>query len=60
MIYARKAVTVIAEDDQFTIIIDGEPASVVPPHHHQGSPPLQALRGGRQPRAYKGSTEADP
>ena len=30
MIHARKAVTVIAGDDQFTIVIDGETATVVP------------------------------
>ena len=29
MIHARKAVTVIAGDDQFTIVIDGETATVV-------------------------------
>lgn len=30
MIHARKTVTVTAEDDQFTLVIDGETVGVVP------------------------------
>jgi hypothetical protein len=38
MIHARKTAIVTAHDDQFTIVIDGETAAVVPRTHHQGSP----------------------
>ena len=46
MIHARKTDTVTAEDDQFTLVIDGETAGVVPPHHHREARrmPIIALR----------------
>ena len=48
MIHARKTDTVTAEDDQFTLVIDGETAGVVPPHQHQGSPRYRLYTAGER------------
>jgi transposase InsO family protein len=60
MIHARKTITVTAEDDQFTLDIDGEAVAVVPRTTAREVHRYKLYAIGKTSRACKGSTEADP
>jgi hypothetical protein len=58
MIHARKTVTVTAEDDRFTLVIDDETLAVVPRTTTREVQRYKAYATQKTSRAWKGSSEA--
>ena len=60
MTHAGKTVTVISEDDNFRLVIDGETVARRAPHHQPGDPPLQGLRDRNRPLTRPAPKEVNP